>query len=535
MKSGFTWLGCTGLLVLGCNTETSSTSTDPTTTHAEGSSGDAGAESSGTTLPSTTAETSTSDDSATEGSSSSGADTSTSEGESSSTGSTAMCGNGMVEGSEVCDGAELGAATCESEGFGTGTLACADDCTAFDTAGCAFCGNGIIEDGESCDGTLGGQSCVGQGFSSGALDCAADCTFDTTGCGTCGNDIIDGTEFCDGSNLAGADCIGLGVGFDSGTLSCAGNCTGLDTSTCGTCGNDFTDGDELCDGISLDGATCLTQGFDGGTLSCTADCATLVTTACTTCGDDVADVGETCDGADLQGETCASLGLTSGDLACTPQCGWDISGCDVPGLPFGSDAGYDGYVIQLDPALLPCDDISATGTPTGLTDDSQVEVPIGFTFPFYDIDFTNVTVESNGTLHFGGDVYLGYTNSCLPTATMPSDTNIYVFWDDLNPSTGVSEVYYQTLGVAGDQRFVVQWDTAHFGGDALDLIRMQAMLMESTQQIVVCYVDMLSASNTGDSGAEATAGVQLDSVTALGFSCDAPELVDGTELLYVPN
>lgn len=46
------------------------------------------------------------------------------------------CGNGTIEESEVCDGAELGGATCESRGHEAGTLRCATGCKAFDLSAC---------------------------------------------------------------------------------------------------------------------------------------------------------------------------------------------------------------------------------------------------------------------------------------------------------------------------------------------------------------------------------------------------------------
>ncbi len=51
------------------------------------------------------------------------------------TGGATVCGNGVREGGEQCDGADLGGATCASQGFSGGTLACKGNC-AFDTAGC---------------------------------------------------------------------------------------------------------------------------------------------------------------------------------------------------------------------------------------------------------------------------------------------------------------------------------------------------------------------------------------------------------------
>jgi hypothetical protein len=52
-------------------------------------------------------------------------------------GASTPCGNGTLEGPEVCDGANLNGKTCADEGFGGGgTLACAANCKAFDTTGC---------------------------------------------------------------------------------------------------------------------------------------------------------------------------------------------------------------------------------------------------------------------------------------------------------------------------------------------------------------------------------------------------------------
>jgi len=45
-----------------------------------------------------------------------------------------VCGNGIKESGEECDGTDLGGATCESLGFASGELSCTDQCT-FDTSG----------------------------------------------------------------------------------------------------------------------------------------------------------------------------------------------------------------------------------------------------------------------------------------------------------------------------------------------------------------------------------------------------------------
>ena len=47
-----------------------------------------------------------------------------------------VCGSGIAEGLEACDGADLRGATCASLGHAPGTLACAATCDAFELGGC---------------------------------------------------------------------------------------------------------------------------------------------------------------------------------------------------------------------------------------------------------------------------------------------------------------------------------------------------------------------------------------------------------------
>jgi len=70
-----------------------------------------------------------------------------------------VCGNGVREGAEVCDGTDLGGETCVSQGYEQGTLACGPLCDGFDTSACAVCFDTVCE-------TLGGEDC---------LSCPFDC------------------------------------------------------------------------------------------------------------------------------------------------------------------------------------------------------------------------------------------------------------------------------------------------------------------------------------------------------------------------
>jgi hypothetical protein len=97
------------------------------------------------------------------------------------------CGDGERTLAEACDGEDFGAETCVSLGFPGGSLSCASDCMSVVTDGCdplPNCGDGVVSGTEECDGpNLGGSSCQNLGFDEGALGCnAGACTFDTGAC-----------------------------------------------------------------------------------------------------------------------------------------------------------------------------------------------------------------------------------------------------------------------------------------------------------------------------------------------------------------
>ncbi|GEM_PF-6029287 len=77
-----------------------------------------------------------------------------------------LCGNGIIEGDEVCDGHTMPTGmTCQILGFSGGTLGCNSDCSVVDTSACTppVCGDGIlnIDNGETCDdgNAVGGDGC----------------------------------------------------------------------------------------------------------------------------------------------------------------------------------------------------------------------------------------------------------------------------------------------------------------------------------------------------------------------------------------
>ena len=272
----------------------------------------------------------------------------------------AICGNGILEAGEQCDGSNLNNKTCTSQGFAGGVLACSNTCT-LNTSSCSKCGNGVIDAGEQCDGSnLNSQTCTTQGFTGGSLVCSNICTLNASNCTTnlCGNGVVDPGEQCDGSNLNSQTC--TSQGFTAGSLVCSNVCT-LNTSNCTTnlCGNGVVDPGEQCDSSNMNNQTCTTQGFTAGTLTCSNTC-TLNASNCTTnkCGNGIVDVGEECDGSNFNSQTCTTQGFTGGSLVCSNTCTLNTSNCTKMscgnGIKEGTEICDDGNLNSNDGCSSTC-------------------------------------------------------------------------------------------------------------------------------------------------------------------------------------
>lgn len=98
-----------------------------------------------------------------------------------------VCGDGMKDTGEVCDGNDFGGQTCLDYGFLQGDLTCASDCYSITTGLCSTCNNGIKEGYEQCDiSDYGGDTCLVYGYNSGTLSCAANCNVNIMNCASVG-------------------------------------------------------------------------------------------------------------------------------------------------------------------------------------------------------------------------------------------------------------------------------------------------------------------------------------------------------------
>jgi hypothetical protein len=167
-----------------------------------------------------------------------------------------ICGDGVRTGDELCEGTDVGTATCASLGFdGPSPLACTSGCL-FDLDSCSsICGNGRRGPDEICDGAIQGDtSCVAWSsgeFVGGSIRCSSACEVDTSGCVTpvCGNGVREIAEECDGADLGGiTTCNQKDPGYESGAVSCNAQCQYDITACVASCGNGVIDTNEQCDG-----------------------------------------------------------------------------------------------------------------------------------------------------------------------------------------------------------------------------------------------------------------------------------------------
>lgn len=117
--------------------------------------------------------------------------------------------------------------------------------------------------------------------------------------------------------------------------------------------------------------------------------------------------------------------------------------------------------------------VARTGTVLqfGSDDDDEVVLTLPFAFHFFDQNYAQVHVSTNGYVSFT-ELARSLGNTGFPDSAMPNAV-ISGFWDDLL----VNEVLTTVEGMAPGRVFIIQWDCSRFG-DSSSQLQMQLWLYE---------------------------------------------------------
>lgn len=275
------------------------------------------------------------------------------------------CGDGIVNGNEVCDKNGPAQPCNDPNNYIGGEQFCKDDCSGYDTCSAGLsCNDGILSNPPELCEIGDSQNCQINGYNGNQL-CATNClawqTCQTTE--SCGDGIKNGNEACDRNDPNSArPCNNTPNGYPGGEETCLFNCKGW-----GNCETDLRCGDgiitspiEKCD-IANPDETCHTLvGNYLGTKACQADCSDWEDCVSDLkCGDGVKNGNEVCDSDTVScplsngypmEKTCNNDCSGYGNCEATQWCGdGDVNGpelCEIGQIQACSDINnYNGEQI----------------------------------------------------------------------------------------------------------------------------------------------------------------------------------------------
>jgi hypothetical protein len=182
-------------------------------------------------------------------------------------------------------------------------------------------------------------------------------------------------------------------------------------------------------------------------------------------------------------------------------------------------------------------------------DNMSPPLSIGFAFPFYGIDRTEMYVDTNGEILLTENTWFNH----YPNPGWNSDGNMFnyvypipgyvempalvaAYWDDLMADSGVGDVYFQTFGTEPDRYCVIEWHDFRFRYGTWDTSTLTfEMILHEDGEIVFQYQDT-GIGQTGsvcphDDGRSATVAIQNDTGD-LGL-CYLREIIEGMSYIGV--
>jgi hypothetical protein len=210
--------------------------------------------------------------------------------------------------------------------------------------------------------------------------------------------------------------------------------------------------------------------------------------------------------------TCVPLGACCTGPGCTQTSAAECAGA---GGTYGGNASACPYTYPLT-TCSGFESIANTGAVLAVSGESGASADIGFTFRYFGVDHTSVSVSPNGYITFGTDANELF-GAAFPSTTGPNAV-IAPFWTNLAPEAG-GAIRTQTLGTAPNRRFIVQW-TAVPGFQLSTPNTFQAVLYETSGCVELRYQTIDSALLAGAfAGLEDHAGRVGTSVSPASGTC----------------
>jgi hypothetical protein len=164
-----------------------------------------------------------------------------------------------------------------------------------------------------------------------------------------------------------------------------------------------------------------------------------------------------------------------------------------------------GVCVALGAYPIPFAPEPVSGTAIGLGDDTQSgAIPLGFTFMFFGVSYTQVFVSSNGWITFMSQA-APFTTRTIPSAADGVNNAIYYNNVDLYPPGGGS-VLWESRGLAPNRRFVLSVNSMPwFPESGTNRVTSQTILYEGSNRIEV-YTSNQTAGRNYTQGVENVTG-----------------------------
>lgn len=161
---------------------------------------------------------------------------------------------------------------------------------------------------------------------------------------------------------------------------------------------------------------------------------------------------------------------------------------------FSTNPGFFTFDNQCGPGFI---DISSTGTNLNLTDDSQSGITLPWAWDVNGVAVNSITIGNNGGVLFNTTTgFVGYNAVA---------NGMFPYVQDLNTALAGGGVYYQNIGTAPNQQFVIMWeDLAHYTFPAAtDGATFELIVDQASGEVYFVYEDVNMSNVAWNNGADA--------------------------------